>query len=209
VAPVFDHIGKLAAAVNITSCRRDLDRTAHRLALAATMLTVRRIDQSVFRSRFRDCWIATLTDGRAGGCAMIAFDEDQRVLGASRAARQDFNISDTMIGAGVTLSRFLMTDDKLVRPNSAPQLIRRHDGESLRYGRIAAPLHARSGVARSHPADFADGRSAGLTGRRCRFEVHRSTAARSTFQAKTSSRSAPKKISPLQTNAGVPNTPLA
>ena len=35
VAPLFDHGGRLAGAVNITSCRDDLGRTAHQLALAS------------------------------------------------------------------------------------------------------------------------------------------------------------------------------
>jgi hypothetical protein len=42
-----------------------------------------------------------------------------------------------------------------------------------------------------------------------RFRVHRPIAGRLILQAKTSSRSAPKKISPSQTNVGVPNTPFA
>ncbi|WP_448044221.1 sigma-54-dependent Fis family transcriptional regulator [Bradyrhizobium liaoningense] len=160
VAPVFDHIGQLAGAVNITSCRSDLDRTAHRLALSVTMQAVRRIEQSIFRSRFWDCWIATLSDDHAGSCAMIAFDEDQRVLGASRAARQAFSISDDMIGAGFALSQIILTGDKAVRPTNAPQLIRRHDGASLGYGRIASPLRARSAAGM---ADTADRRPTELT----------------------------------------------
>ena len=37
VAPLFDHAGRLAGAVNITSCRGDLDRAAHQIALAVTI----------------------------------------------------------------------------------------------------------------------------------------------------------------------------
>src|SRR5690606_1635970 len=53
VAPVFDHAGRLAGAVNITSSRADLDRAAHQLALAVTVQAVRRIEQAIFRARFR------------------------------------------------------------------------------------------------------------------------------------------------------------
>ena len=55
VAPLFDHGGRLAGAVNITSCRNDLGRTAHQLALAVTMEATHRIERSIFRRRFRNC----------------------------------------------------------------------------------------------------------------------------------------------------------
>ncbi|MFX8657096.1 GAF domain-containing protein, partial [Acinetobacter baumannii] len=37
VTPLFDQAGRLAGPVNITSCREDLSRAAHQLALAVTM----------------------------------------------------------------------------------------------------------------------------------------------------------------------------
>ena len=90
VAPVFDHAGRLAGAVNITSCRGDLDRAAHQIALAVTAQTVRRIEEAIFRAHYHRGWIAKLPGDDAEGSAMIAFDDDQRMLGASRAARRAF-----------------------------------------------------------------------------------------------------------------------
>ena len=49
VAPLFDQAGRLAGAVNITSCREDLERTAHQLALAVTAEAVRRMEGAIFR----------------------------------------------------------------------------------------------------------------------------------------------------------------
>lgn len=148
VAPVFDHAGQLAGAVNITSCRADLDRTAHQLALAVTVQAVQRIEQAIFRSRFRDGWIATLPGDRGSGSAMIAFDDDRRVIGASRAARAAFGLSDSMIEAGAALSQFIEVDDTMMRPAEAPLLLRRQDGTRLGHGHIAAPLGARSTTVR-------------------------------------------------------------
>ena len=55
VAPLFDHGGRLAGAVNITSCRSDLERAAHQLALRSPWRATRRIESSIFRRHFRNC----------------------------------------------------------------------------------------------------------------------------------------------------------
>lgn len=164
VAPVFDHAGRLAGAVNITSSRADLDRAAHQLALAVTVQAVRRIEQAVFRARFRNGWIATLAGDDAGNCAMIAFDDDQRVLGASRAARATFGLSDAMIERGAALSQFIRLDGDGMRPSAAPQLLRGRDGVSLGRGHIAAPLRARNTKPAAEPARAAKPRYQGLSG---------------------------------------------
>jgi sigma-54 dependent transcriptional regulator, acetoin dehydrogenase operon transcriptional activator AcoR len=67
VAPLFDHVGKLAGAVNITSCRVDLDRAAHQLAFAMALETARRIESSIFRREFGSSWIATLQGDEGAG----------------------------------------------------------------------------------------------------------------------------------------------
>ncbi len=141
VAPVFDHAGQLAGAVNITSCRADLDRSAHQMALAATAQTVRRIEEAVFRAHYRDAWIAALPggDGDGDSARLIAFDDDQRVLGASRAARRALDLSDTLIAAGAALSQFIRLDIDAARRSDAPQLLRRSDGAPLGHGRIGVP----------------------------------------------------------------------
>ncbi|HEY4204160.1 MAG TPA: sigma-54-dependent Fis family transcriptional regulator [Xanthobacteraceae bacterium] len=164
VAPVFDHSGQVAGAVNITSCRADLDRTAHQLALAVTVQAVRRIEQAIFRSRFRDGWIATLPGNKSGGSAMIAFDDDRRVIGASRAARAQFGLSDTMIEAGAALSQFIEVDDTMMQPAEAPLLLRRQDGTRLGHGHVAGPLGARSSTVRTRgrTSDASDPRYATL-----------------------------------------------
>lgn len=162
VAPVFDHVGRLAGAVNITSSRADLDRAAHQLALAVTVQAVRRIEQAIFRARFHNGWIATLPGDDAGDCAMIAFDDDQRVLGASRAARATFGLSDAMIERGAALSQFIRLDGEGMKPSAAPQLLRGRDGASLGRGHIAAPLRARSTTPAREPVRTAKPRYQGL-----------------------------------------------
>ena len=164
VAPVFDHAGRLAGAVNITSCRGDLDRAAHQIALAVTAQAVRRIEEAIFRSHYHRGWIARLPGDDAGGSAMIAFDDDQRMLGASRAARQAFGLSDAMIDAGAHLSQFIRLDDGFMRRCDAPQLLRDRDGRRLGRGQISRPLRARpQAPTPSARAETPDRRYAALT----------------------------------------------
>ena len=70
VAPLFDHAGRLAGAVNITSCRSDLGRAAHQLALAVTTQATRRIERASFRQAFGNRWIAALP----GDCLLYTSD---------------------------------------------------------------------------------------------------------------------------------------
>ncbi|UZE50058.1 sigma-54-dependent Fis family transcriptional regulator [Rhodopseudomonas sp. P2A-2r] len=151
VVPVFDHAGHLAGAVNITSCRGDLDRAAHQLALALTTQAVRRIEEAIFRSSFHDGWIATLP----GGSAMIAFDDDQRVLGASRAARDSLGLSDAMIETGHPLSQFIQFDSTSARRPGVAQALRDREGRHLGEGHVSSPTRARRPAA-SHAARTAD-----------------------------------------------------
>ncbi len=141
VAPVFDHDGQLAGAVNITSCRADLDRTAHQLALAVTVQAVRRIEETIFRSHFRDAWIAALPADEGGNIGLIAFDGDQRVLGASRTARQTFGLSDAAIDSGSALSQFIRLDADALRSPDTTQVLRHADGAPLGNGHLSGPAH--------------------------------------------------------------------
>jgi transcriptional regulator of acetoin/glycerol metabolism len=143
VAPVFDHDGQLAGALNITSCRADLDRAAHQLALAVTVQAARRIEETLFRSHFREAWIAALpAEAAAGGGGLIAFDGDQRVLGASRAARATLGVSETGIGSDVPLSQFIQIDAEAFKSSGTTHLLRRADGAPLGQGRISGPVRA-------------------------------------------------------------------
>jgi transcriptional regulator of acetoin/glycerol metabolism len=146
VAPIFDHVGDVAGALNITSSRADLDKNAHKLALALTVQSAERIEEAIFRARYRHGWIVRMPADRGGGRAMVAFDDSLRVLGACRTARRAFRLSEQALTAGVALSDFIRLGDAL-KPSDTPQLFHRADGAKLGYGSLTAPT-ARS--ARQH-----------------------------------------------------------
>lgn len=144
VAPLFDQAGRLAGAVNITSCREDLERTAHQLALAVTMEATRRMEGAIFRDHFRNAWIATVPDN--GGSGLLAYDDDRRIVGACRSARALLGLTDGLIASGIDLSRYINLD----HPRNMDELVelRRADGRPLGQSQIAPPRRARSSTLR-------------------------------------------------------------
>ncbi|WP_050405960.1 sigma-54-dependent Fis family transcriptional regulator [Bradyrhizobium embrapense] len=160
VSPLFDHAGRLAGAVNISSCRSDLGRSSHELALAVTTDATRRIEQAFFRRRYRTSWIATLP---GDGHGMLAYDDDRRVVGACRTARGVFGLTDAMIDDGIDLSHLIQLDDGATRAADEPVALRRADGTPWGRGRVAPPVRAR--VPRPLPApsrQVPDGQFSGL-----------------------------------------------
>lgn len=140
VAPLFDQAGRLAGAINITSCREDLERAAHQLALAVTMEATRRMEGAIFRDYFRNAWIATVPGD--GGSGLLAYDDDRRIVGACRSARALLGLTDGLIASGIDLSRYIKLDhlrhaDEIVELRGA-------DGRPLGQSHVAPPLRAKS-----------------------------------------------------------------
>lgn len=144
VAPLFDQAGRLAGAVNITSCREDLERAAHQLALAVTMEATRRMEGAIFRDHFRNAWIATVPGD--GGSGLLAYDDDRRIVGACRSARALLGLTDGLIASGIDLSRYV----KLDQSRNADDLVelRRADGRPLGQGHVIPPQRAKSATIR-------------------------------------------------------------
>lgn len=142
VAPLFDEAGRLAGAVNITSCREDLERGAHQLALAVTMEATRRMEGAIFRDHFRNAWIATVPGD--GGSGLLAYDGDRRIVGACRSARALLGLTDGMIASGIDLSRYVKFGHDAVRGTDEIVELRRADGRALGQGHVAPPLRAKS-----------------------------------------------------------------
>jgi transcriptional regulator of acetoin/glycerol metabolism len=144
VAPLFDQAGRLAGAVNITSCREDLERAAHQLALAVTMEATRRMEGAIFRDHFRNAWIATVPGD--GGSGLLAYDDDRRIVGACRSARALLGLTDGLIASGIDLSRYI----KLDHSRHADEIVelRRADGRPLGQGHVAPPQRTKSSTLR-------------------------------------------------------------
>ena len=100
-APIFDHEGNLMAVIDVSSCRADLTAGFSRLISAAVVDTARRIETDHFSARFSDARILLAkTDEGLGisqanlrGAVLIAVDNDDLVIGATRGARNIYGLS--------------------------------------------------------------------------------------------------------------------
>jgi transcriptional regulator of acetoin/glycerol metabolism len=101
-APIFDHLGKLVAALDVSSCRADLTEQFVPLISMAVADAARRIEAEHFRTSFpRACiTIAPVADHHTAA-ALIAVDNDDIVIGANRSARLQLGITQAAIDKGL------------------------------------------------------------------------------------------------------------
>lgn len=94
VAPIFDAEGKLCAALDVSTCRSDLTPAMLKLIAAATNEAAHRIEASHFRESFRHARILVGQDTGRGTGGLLAVDREDLVIGASRAARLAYGLTD-------------------------------------------------------------------------------------------------------------------
>lgn len=97
VSPIHDHRGRLAAALDVSSCRSDLTEDFTRLIAAAVADAARRIEARHFRNAFPKARIVLVPDADWGSGALLAIGQDDLIVGASAAARTACGITDAML----------------------------------------------------------------------------------------------------------------
>jgi transcriptional regulator of acetoin/glycerol metabolism len=100
-APIRDHRGQLAAALDISTCRDDVNEMT--LAILSQMVrdAAMRIEINLFRSAFAGARILMVPAGTNPASALLAVDRHDLVLGATRAARVALKLDDGRIAAGI------------------------------------------------------------------------------------------------------------
>ncbi len=101
-SPIFDPEGKLIAVLDVSSCRADLTPGFSRLIAMAVNDAARQIEMAHFEHHFGRARVILATPpgetDRTGpavpGASLVAVDRDDLVIGASRAARRLFGLSD-------------------------------------------------------------------------------------------------------------------
>jgi AraC-like DNA-binding protein len=117
-APVFDASGRQVAVLDTSSMTPASSDRSHALALAATMVSARAIEERLFRECFRHAWnIAAVPCDDNSPALLLAVDNDQRIVGADRVARQSFDLSHENLSDGVHLSMLFDYDSSLFRRN--------------------------------------------------------------------------------------------
>lgn len=92
-APVHDATGRLVGALDISSCRDDHTAALALLVQKIVQDAARRIERGVFYRTFEGNRIIDANEV-GGDAALLAVDRDDLLIGATRAARHRFRLTD-------------------------------------------------------------------------------------------------------------------
>ena len=109
-APIFDERGRLAAALDVSSCRPEHTEQFVRLIAMAVGEAAKRIEAEHFRRAFPKARIVVAPTTEKLGPALLAIDADDLVVGATRAARAAFAVTSAAIAAGLPAETILGED---------------------------------------------------------------------------------------------------
>lgn len=106
-APIYDHDGNLAAALDVSSCRSDLTEGFVNLIAMAVGDAARRIEAENFRLAFSNARILLAPVAERSAGALIAVDADDLVVGATRSARLALGITQQILAKGLPAADIL------------------------------------------------------------------------------------------------------
>lgn len=111
-APVHDPFGRLAGALDVSSCRDDHGPAMAEMVAALVRDAARKIERDYFCRHFADRRIIFLCDDAVTGSALLAVDRDDLVVGASRAARLQLGLNDAALATPRALTQVLGEDEQ-------------------------------------------------------------------------------------------------
>ena len=115
-APIFDPLGRLAAVLDTSSMNPQTTEQSLSLAMAATKVSARSIEERIFREYFRHAWnIAAAPCAGSEVALLLAVDNDQRILGADQIARRLFSLNDEVLNRGMGLATIFEYDSSIFR----------------------------------------------------------------------------------------------
>ena len=115
-APIFDPLGRLAGVLDTSSMNPQTTEQSLSLAMAATKLSARGIEERIFREYFRHAWnLAAAPCGGSEVAVLLAVDNDHRILGADHIARRIFNLTDEVLNQGTALATIFEYDSSIFR----------------------------------------------------------------------------------------------
>jgi transcriptional regulator of acetoin/glycerol metabolism len=112
-APLYDHEGRLVAALDISSCRADLIESFLNLIAAAVIDAAARIEAECFRLAYSQARIVVVPVPDKMGKALLAVDADDLIIGASRAARQALGLSQACVQKSLPAAEVLTKSSKV------------------------------------------------------------------------------------------------
>lgn len=100
-APVRDHLGRIAAVIDISSCRDDANEMTMTILGQSVRDAAARIESGLFREAFPGARIIMVPGSGNSLVSLLAVDHDDLVLGATRAARMALKLDDARIRQGI------------------------------------------------------------------------------------------------------------
>lgn len=100
-APIRDHRGELAGALDISTCRDDINELTLSMLSHAVREAALRIELNLFRGAFSAARFVMVPNENNSTSALIAVDRNDMVIGATRAARLALKIDDRRIADGI------------------------------------------------------------------------------------------------------------
>lgn len=94
VSPIWDAQGRLVATLDVSTCRADLTPMMLRLIGAATNEAAQSIEARHFRDSFSHARVMLGPDTGKGANGLIAVDREDLIIGANRAARLAYGLTD-------------------------------------------------------------------------------------------------------------------
>lgn len=110
-APIYDPLGRLVAALDISNCRDDFSPAMANMVSALVLDAARQIECAYFQRYFAHGRIVFIQETPQLGTAMLAVDRDDIVIGATRAARSLLNLNDDHLTAGRSLDQLTRHDE--------------------------------------------------------------------------------------------------
>lgn len=98
-APIRDHRGRLAGALDISSARREMNEVMLGVYLHAAREAAAQVEARLFRAAYPGARVV-LAPGPGDRQALVAIDRDDIVIGANAAARRSLSIDDAWLAAG-------------------------------------------------------------------------------------------------------------
>ncbi len=98
-APIYDHLGQIAGALDVSSARGDITPGMIGLISGALADAARSIETANFNQAFAGARIILAPGGDRGGVSLLAVDRHDLVIGATRQARHALAITDARIAA--------------------------------------------------------------------------------------------------------------
>lgn len=100
-APIRDHLGRLTGAIDISTCRADMEEMTFSIITQAVRDASQRIEGNLFRRAFPGARFIMVPVNGANSLSLLAVDHHDLVLGATRGARLALKLDDALISQGL------------------------------------------------------------------------------------------------------------